>query len=403
MISDYISLSVSSFRARKLRAGLTLLGVIIGVALLVTLVSLGQGLRGSITAQFQTLGTDKVFVYPGSNIFSVFSGGGIFTEYELGLVKKTAGVKLAAAMIQKLGRVKSDNEVKYTWVSGIPLDESRDAFKSVHNMDVVSGRDLKNGDKEKAVIGISLTKDKIVFTKGLAAGSKIMIEGVPFDVVGTLGSMGNPDDDSQVMIPLETAKALFNAEDAYSFILAQVQPGVSPAKSAEAIKKKLRSYRDLEEGDENFSVQTMDDMLASFDTILAVVEAVVIGLAMISLIVGAIGIMNSMYTSILERTRQIGVMKAIGAKNSDIALIFIIESGVLGLVGGIIGIAAGFGIAKLIEMGAHMAGVGMFNVYLQWWLPAGAMAFSLLIGILSGLLPALQAAKLKPVDALRYE
>lgn len=403
MIADYIALSLASFKARRMRAGLTLVGIFIGVALLVTLVSIGNGLKSSIVDQFNSLGTDKVFVYPGQNMFSMFGGSSDFTKAEMELLGRVSGVKLAAGMIMKMGKVESKGEVKYIYVSGIPVDETKEILKSVHSMKIISGRDLKQGDKYKALIGIDLTADKKVFTKGIPAGAKIKIENVDFDVAGVLDRIGNPDDDSQILMPLDTENEIYGSKDTYSIIIAQVQAGADPKKVADAMKKELRKYRNLEEGDENFSVQTMDDTLASFNTILVVVEAVVIGLALISLLVGAIGIMNTMYTSVLERTRQIGVMKAIGARNIDVALIFIIESGLLGLVGGIIGIVAGFGIAKLVELGAHASGITMFSVHLQFGLVAGAMAFSLFVGIASGLVPSLQAAKLKPIDALRYE
>ena len=125
--------------------------------------------------------------------------------------------------------------------------------------------------------------------------------------------------------------------------------------------------------------------------------------SIIAIIVGGIGIMNTMYTSVLQRTRDIGIMKAIGAKNSDILLIFLIESGILGLVGGAIGILIGVALSKLVEFASFQSGITLFQAYFPWYLIAGALAFSFIVGVLSGILPARQASKLKPVDALRYE
>jgi putative ABC transport system permease protein len=403
MIKDFILFSISSFKTRKVRSLLTMIGIVIGVALLVTLVSLGQGLEDSITAQFETLGTDKIYIYPGSNVVSATVSDQYFSEKEKNAIGKVNGVKHVAVMVYKIARVEYDDEIKYTQVMGMPLDETREVFKTVHNMKVVEGRDLKDGDKSKAIMGISLTEDKTVFTKGIPVGSKILIEDQEFEAMGSLDRIGNPDDDSMLMIPLDTAKTLFNQEGKYNFLLAQVNEGASPKDVAARIKKELRSMRGLDEGDEDFSVQTTDDLMDSFSTILSVVQAVVLGLALISLIVGAIGIMNTMYTAIIERTRQIGVMKAIGATNFDIAFIFQIESGLLGFAGGIVGILIGMGIGKLVEVAAHYSNISFFNVSFPWWLILGALGFSVIIGILSGLLPSLQAAKMKPVDALRYE
>jgi putative ABC transport system permease protein len=380
-----------------------MLGIVIGVALLVTLVSLGQGLEDSITAQFETLGTDKIYIYPGSNVVSATVSDLYFSEKEKDAIGKVSGVKYVAVMVYKIARVEHDDEVKYTQVMGMPLDETREVFKTVHNMEVVEGRDLKNGDKSKAVMGISLTEDKTVFAKGIPVGSKMLIEGQEFEIIGSLDRIGNPDDDSMLIIPLDTAKTLFNQEGKYNFLLAQVDEGASPKVVAAKIKKELRSMRGLDEGDEDFSVQTTDDLMDSFSTILSVVQAVVLGLALISLIVGAIGIMNTMYTAIIERTRQIGVMKAIGATNFNIAFIFQVESGLLGFAGGVVGVLIGMGIGKLVEVVAHYANITFFNISFPWWLLLGALAFSTIVGILSGLFPSLQAAKMKPVDALRYE
>ena len=403
MIKDFIWFSISSFKTRKVRSLLTMIGIVIGVALLVTLVSLGQGLEDSITAQFETLGTDKIYIYPGSNTFSAAISDQYFSEREKNAMGKVNGVKHIAVIVYKIARVEHDDEVKYTQVMGMPLDETREVFKSVHNMEVVAGRDLKNGDKSKAVMGIDLTEDKAVFAKGIPVGSKILIEDQEFEILGSLSRIGNPDDDSMLLIPLETAKTLFNQDGKYNFILAQVNDGASPKDVAARIKKELRSLRGMKEGDEDFSVQTTDDLMDSFSTILAVVQAVVLGLALISLIVGAIGIMNTMYTAIIERTRQIGVMKAIGATNFNIAFIFQVESGLLGFMGGVVGVLIGMGIGKLVEVAAHYAKITFFNVSFPWWLILGALGFSVFIGILSGLLPSMQAAKMKPVDALRYE
>ncbi|MDD4878190.1 MAG: ABC transporter permease [Candidatus Nanoarchaeia archaeon] len=403
MIKDFAMLSISTFKARKMRSLLTMMGIFIGVALLVTLVSLGRGLEDSITQQFESLGTDKIYLYPGVNMFSAAISDQSFSESELNAVGKVKGVKLVAGFVFKVARLEYNDEVKYANVIGIPLDEGRDVFKDMTAMKAAVGRDLQDGDKSKAVVGISLTEPKTMFTKGMRIGDKFLIENSEFSVVGVLGRIGNPEDDSQLMIPLDTAMELFDMKDKYGYTMLQVQEGASPKDVALKVKKELRSIRGLDEGDEDFSVQTTDDMMESFQIILNVVQAILLGLAAISLVVGGIGIMNTMYTAIIERTRQIGVMKAIGATNFHIALIFQIESGLLGLAGGIVGCLIGMGIGKLVEFGAHAAGITFFNVSFPWWLIAGALAFSTVLGIASGVLPSMQAAKMKPIDALRYE
>ena len=173
---------------------------------------------------------------------------------------------------------------------------------------------------------------------------------------------------------------------------------------ADGIERKLLQIKNEKQDQETFIVQTSEQLLTSFTNIFNIVQGVLVGIAAISLLVGGIGIMNTMYTSVLERTKEIGTMKAVGAKNSDILQIFLFESGLLGLVGGAIGVAMGVGLGKGVQYIATAAlGTNLLQASITFPLIAGALAFSFIIGSLSGILPALQAARLKPADALRYE
>ncbi|MFH0835592.1 MAG: FtsX-like permease family protein, partial [Candidatus Micrarchaeota archaeon] len=187
-------------------------------------------------------------------------------------------------------------------------------------------------------------------------------------------------------------------------IFVQVKAGQDPGAVAKEIEEELRDYRGVEEGSEDFSVSTSEQLMETFSMIFGVVQAVILGIAAISLLVGGIGIMNTMYTSVLERTKEIGIMKAIGARNGDILTIFLIESASLGLFGGIIGVLLGAGLSKIAEVMAIQAtGSTYFVAAISTDLVVGALLFSTIIGSIAGLLPARQAAKMKPVDALRYE
>jgi putative ABC transport system permease protein len=172
---------------------------------------------------------------------------------------------------------------------------------------------------------------------------------------------------------------------------------------AEDVEKNLRRERDEEIGEETFSVETPEQLLESFASVLSIVQAILVGIAAISLIVGAVGIMNTMYTAVLERTKEIGIMKSIGAKNSAIQAIFLIESGLLGLVGGIIGIIIGLGLSKLVEVIANQAWGAAITVAMPAWLILGALAFAFLLGMGSGFFPARHASLQNPVDSLQYE
>jgi putative ABC transport system permease protein len=194
----------------------------------------------------------------------------------------------------------------------------------------------------------------------------------------------------------------FNEPTQISVMLAQVKTGEDINVVAENIKRDLRRSRGVKENKEDFSVESPQKAFESYLAILSVVEVLLVGLASISILVGAVGIANTMYTAVLERRREIGVMKAIGAKNSDILQIFIIESAIVGLTGGVIGLVIGMGIGKLIELVlAQVLGTGFFTAYFPWYLTVGALVFAVVIGTVSGILPARQAAAMNPVDALR--
>jgi len=242
-----------------------------------------------------------------------------------------------------------------------------------------------------------------LYGKQIKLRDKILINNQEFEVVGFWDKIGNPSDDQTVTVTSEMADELYNLDDEVNMIWARVDAGEDVSKIGEDVKKALRDYRNLEKGKEDFTVQTPEDLMESFGTILSIVQGVLIGIAAISLLVGGVGIMNTMYTAVLERTNEIGIMKAIGAKNSDILQIFLIEAGTMGMVGGMIGIAIGYGLGKAVQFIATQAGIEFFRASFPWYLIIGALAFSFLVGCIAGALPAIRASKLKPVDALRYE
>jgi len=397
-MKDYFSLAFNNLKRRRLRSWLTMIGIFIGIAAVVALISLGQGLQGYLTETFEMMGANKLIVMPGRGMgMGMMGSADKLTSKDLDVIKKTKGVDIVTEMIYGSGLIKFKDESK-------PTDETANIFKEMQGFEPEQGRDLKEGDKDKVVIGFLVAKDQGFFDDGVNLRDKLIIQGKEFRVVGVMEQIGNPADDSQVYIPLETAKELFDKEDEIDMIYVQIKSGYEPDEVAENIKKKLRKARNEKEGEETFSVQTFEQLLETFSDIFVVVQGVLVGIAAISLLVGGIGIMNTMYTSVLERTKEIGTMKAIGAKNSDILYIFLFESGLLGLVGGAIGILIGVGLAKGTEYIATTAlGTPFLQASFPLYLIAGALAFSFLIGTASGILPAMQAAKLKPADALRYE
>ena len=397
---DYFILAVHSITARKMRTLLTMIGIFIGVAAVVSLISIGQGLQDAVTEQFENMGVDKIMVMAKGSFLGI--GDKIFEDEDAEVIRKTRGVKRAGGMLYKSLQVSTRDETKYTFVTGIPQDETKEIINSMSSFTITHGRDLKKGDRYKAVVGSWVHQGKF-FDRKVDIGDSIQVEGKKFEVIGVISEIGNPQDDSQLLISLDVARDVLEEPDKLDIIIAQVNPEENVEIVAERMRKDLRKSRGYDEGDEDFTVQTSAQLMESFGSIFAIISAVLIGIAVISLLVGGVGIMNTMYTSVLERTPEIGIMKAIGARNEDVFKIFLIESGILGLGGGIIGVILGVGISKLVEIGIHATGVTFISAYFSWYLIVGALSFSFIVGVLSGILPAMQASKLITVDALRYE
>lgn len=401
MWSDYFRLAFRTFMNQKKRTALTLIGIFIGIAAVVSLLSLGLGLKYEMDRQFSLMGTDKIFVTPGTSMG--FNPSTIkLTQTDVDAVRSIGEVDWVSPMVYKIAQVEFGGEIKYNFVIGI--DDSDAPYTTVmesFGVEYEAGRGVE-GEREVNIPFRYYTAD--FFEKAVRVGDKIKIEGKKFTAVGSVSKVGNPSDDSQLYISMTAAQDIFGtARDELDYMFIRVKDGAEPSVVADKIKKKLRKTRDVREGEEDFLVQTTEEVIGSFGTILLIVTIVLAGIASISLLVGGVNIANTMYTAVMERTNEIGIMKAIGARNRDIFLIFLIESGILGAVGGLVGIAAGVGMGKLVSIGAAAGGWSLIKAVFPYWLLVGAFLFSFVVGALAGTLPARQAADMKPVDALRYE
>jgi putative ABC transport system permease protein len=237
----------------------------------------------------------------------------------------------------------------------------------------------------------------------IKVNTKINIKGSDFIVKGILKSTGDKVDDGAIMIDLDFYRKITGDKKWGPMAIATIKPGFTPEQVAENIKSQLERIGKRKRGEEtpSFSVITSEKAAGLVGNIMAIMQFVVFAFGSIAILVGAIGIMNTMYTSIRERTREIGIMKAVGAKNSTIALIFLIESGIIGLVGGIGGVVLGLGLAKAIEIYFQVHPFVYLKAFVSPYLIIFILIFSFLIGCLSGFFPARQAARLKPVEALR--
>jgi len=404
MLRDYFSLAAENLKTRKLRTWLTMIGIFIGIAAIVSLISLGQGMKDAITSQFQSLGSDRLTIQakgiqfgpPGSNVVVPL------TKDDIKVIEKVNGVDSVSGRLIQTAVATFEKKNKVTWFVDVPSDSKQRAlFNDILKPKTSSGRFLLTSDKYKVVVGNDYSTSPLL-GKEVVVGDKIEINGQQFEIVGILEKKGNPQFDLAIYMNEEVLRDVTNTPDKVSMITVRINKGEDLNRMADTITRALRRARNEADGKETFQIQTPEQTLSAVNTILTIVQAVLIGIASISLLVGGIGIMNTMYTSVLERTKEIGIMKAIGAKNSDVLLIFLIESGFLGLLGGIIGLTLGILISKSVEIIAtNVLGTGLLKASISIYLLAGALLFSFLIGSISGVLPAIQASKMTPVKALR--
>ncbi len=391
MINDYFLLAFKSIRHRKLRSWLTILGIVIGVAAIVALISLSLGLQATIEEQFEAFGADRLLIAaqgfqgPGSQSEGI-------TDKDISVLERMSEFKTISYGSARPGEVEFKNEVKFPSVFG--GKNGKELLEDT--TDLADGRYIDDGDDNDALIGSRVADG--LFKNEIRVRNKIKIAGKEFKVVGVLKEIGNQQDDNTIYITLDGYRKIFGETDEVGFISAQVKPGIDILSFQEKVKRELERSR----GNKNFQVITPTQILEQIGTILGVVQAVLVGIAAISLVVGGIGITNSMYTTVLERTKEIGIMKSIGARNSDILSIFLIESGLMGLVGGFFGVIIGTLISLGIGKFSTDAGFKLL-VKINPQLMIFGLGFAFVVGMISGSLPARQASKLKPVDALRHE
>ncbi|MFH1209661.1 MAG: ABC transporter permease [archaeon] len=395
MNKEIFRLVISYIIHRKTRILLTTLGIVIGIAAIVSLFSLGQGLENAITAQFSTMGSNRLMVASKGLQGPPIGTQGLTTDDE-DVLKGDSDFEYVSGILWLLGKIEYNKETSYRNIQAINPENVDKEFKDMARS-FYKGKGLGGSGKYSAVIGYRLAKDE--FDKEIKVNSKIYIDDIPFKVVGIVEEQGDQTEDYMIRIPIEAGREVFNKPKEVNVITAVVKDGVDIERAKERATKLLEKHR----GEEDFQVISPKEIQEQISSILGIVRSVLIGIAAISLLVGAIGIMNSMYTSVLERTRDIGIMKSVGARNSDILSLFLIESGIIGFIGGLIGIVIGSLLAFSVQFGATQAGFTLLKVTIDYKVMLFGLGFAFLLGMFSGILPAYRAAKLKPVDALRYE
>jgi putative ABC transport system permease protein len=412
LLSENFKIALRALRANKLRSILTMLGIVIGVATVVALLSIGKGATASITSSIQNSGSNLLTVSPGRAQFGPAGEGAsrqqshlYYADYELLQKILMDKVTSIAPSYQSAYVVKSGDQSINVGVTGVTQD-----YQTVRSYQVADGRFITDGDNKSqtlvAVLGSQTATD--LFGSLSPVGKTIAINGIKFEVVGVLvskGSSGFASADDAIFIPLDTgydklygSNANYNGKKTLNNIIVSVKTtNLMDTVSAE-IQFLLRRSHNLAASDQpDFNVLNQTDLLNTLSSVTRTLTIFLGAIAGISLLVGGIGIMNIMLVSVTERTREIGLRKAVGATRNQILVQFLIETVTLSLLGGIIGILLGVGIASVFSATGLISSVVTANSILL------AFIFALMIGVFFGLYPAFRAANLHPMEALRYE
>ena len=407
---ELVWLALNSLRHRQLRSWLAVLGIVIGVASIISLISISFGLNENIQKNLGGLGANVITMTPGANraertfLAPGFEGGGpqqfgggggggeaSITFQEADTLRSTQGVAALDARLQKNERVTYRN--RNTSLTIIGTDPS--AFPASTGTVIAEGRALEESDIYSAVLGASVQSD--TFNESML-NRQIKVNNVMFRVVGILNSSGATFSapDRSIFIPIKTAKRLFNQTKNVSSLVAVAAQGQDPDTVAQRLTLKLLSLHDVTTSSQDFTVTTASSLQSTVSTITNTLTLFLGAIASISLVVGGIGVANAMFTSVLEQTRYIGLLKALGARNRAVLKLFIYESGMLGLTGGILGLALSFMGSAIIETFGLPSKITLELMLF-------GLLFSVIIGIVSGIIPARNAASVEPVEALRYE
>lgn len=411
LFSENFKIALRALRANKMRSMLTILGIVIGVATVVALLSLGKGATASITSSIQSNGSNLLTVLPGKQQSMRSAGQSqkasylYYSDYQLLQRGLTNNVTAIVPSYQSSYLVKYSDQSFSVNVTGVVKD-----YQEVHSYKVADGRFVSDGDnKSEALVAVLGSQTAADLFGGLSpVGKTISVNGVKFEVIGVLeskGSSGFGSSDDAIFIPLETGyNKLFGSTATYNDrkIVNSIAVSVKTTDAMEAVSVQIsflirRSHKLTSSDELDFNVLSQADLLSTITSVTQTLTAFLGAIAGISLLVGGIGIMNIMLVSVTERTKEIGLRKAVGATKNQILTQFLIETVTLSLLGGIIGILLGVGIALLFKATGMISAVITYDSILL------AFSFALAIGVFFGLYPAYRAANLHPMVALRYE
>jgi len=411
MFKDNFILAYKNIRERLSRSILTLLGIAIGIMAIISLMALGEGMNEAVTSELSSL-SDTIIVYVGESIDveTLMSGASIgedegeyLTERDISDIKRISGIKDVSTQLSGYGIIRYNGLDVAASISGMNIETMNLGYDL---NDLESGTLLVENDQNKCIIGYNIAHE--YFDNDISIDQKIRINRKKFVVKGIfiqqgMGGLGS-DDDAILITDIDFKKITGESNITSATIR------VYDVNNVEAIADEIENAINENHGEDEFaSATTMSSILDSIQNVIGIVQMMLVAIASIALIVASIGIMNTMLTSVMERTREIGIMKAIGADNKDVMLIFIIEGMLVSIVGGVIGLLLGVfgsqGITSLLSSGGMMGGGGgmSFSPIISISSIILAIGVSLIVGIFSSLYPAWKAARMSPIEAVRYE
>jgi len=399
MIQDFFDIienAMKNLGKSKTRTILTLLGVIIGIAAIVSLISVGNGLNRAVESQLQELGSNTIFVIPGS---SMSFGSVKLTNADLSFMKNTRGVTDVAPIYATNAVMEFNGKKVNVQVSAVDATNA-DVFQGTSTFQVAEGRMLSSNESGSIIIGNTLAND--FFDKKIEIRKQVLINGQIYKVIGILKPQQQAFGGG-----FNGSGSTFMSLEAFKRIEPNPFPGIIFVKTSgkdnvEDAADEIKEYMTDKYGEGSVTVSSSEKILEQVNQILSLITIFLAGVGAISIIVGSFGIANAMITTVLERTREIGVMKALGASNSKVLAMFLVEAGFIGAIGGIIGVGLGYLLAIIVAFIGQLSGFAL-SASISWELSLGALIFSMLVGMGSGFFPALRAANMDPVNALRYE
>ena len=402
MISREISkYSLKNLWKNKGRSFLTVLSIFAGITTIFIFVSFGLGLYNYIDDITTGSSANKI-VIQSKGIGPVGTSSFQLNKDDLEEVRGSQGIREAVGFSITSVEVRRRGEVSSVFLSA--YDPEKPMFMELFDAQVIGGKELQKGDMREVILGYNYLEDKEIFAKGLEVNDEIEIKGERVRVAGFMEKIGNPQDDANVYITNDYYEELFpEKKDTYTWIIGEVEDVKEIDRVIEEVGGNLRRLRDVEEGKESFFVQSYQEMLDSYTAALDVVVGFVILIALISILVSAVNTANTMITSVLERVKEIGIMKAVGAKNSEVFILFLFESSLLGLIGGLLGVGLGFILSYVGGLILLDLGWSFLQPAFPSYLFGGCIGFAIITGAISGVVPAWNASNQDPVDALRYE